>query len=393
MASDQLINAVYYPSWRIYRGFPPSSLQLECVNRVYYAFLRVNEDGTLRFLDEHADRTIEADGEQGCLAALAKLKAKHSHDQDELPRFQTLISIGGGGGSAEFPLMASSAARRATFAASCRSFIDEHGLDGVDIDWEHPRTAHEGANYVALLAQLRDALPSPRYLLTTALPVGEYCLQHLDLAAAGLLLDGVNLMGYDFTGPWADVSGHHAQLYPHPGPRDAVHPALRDSCHRGVDYMVSRGFPAHKIVLGIPAYARSFAGARGPGQPFRGTDEIEYNDLPREWIQDAKIDPALCAASYVDHGQTAKAEGLFGGKGGEKKGLGFVSFDVPKTVRLKADYVKQKRLGGLFYWTGVGDIKEGPESLVRTGWEVLNGKCYIQPLATVQQLGGYLHST
>ncbi|KAI8626122.1 glycoside hydrolase family 18 protein [Xylariaceae sp. FL1651] len=379
MATDQhqpLINAVYYPCWRIYRGFAPSSLQLGCINRVYYAFARVNEDGTLRFLDEHADCAIAADGERGCLAALVKLKDRyhlhhhhHSPSQsEEAPRLQTLISVGGGSGSAEFPLVAADAARRTTFASSCRSFVDRFGLDGVDIDWEHPETAHDGASYIALLTALREALPSPRYLLTTALPVGEYCLRHIDLVSAGRLLDGLNLMGYDFNGPWTDACGHHAQLHPHPGPPDAVYPALRQSCHRGIAYITSHGFPTRKITLGVPAYARAFAGARGPGQPFKGTDEVEYCDLPRQWIRDAYIDRAVCAASYVDGNQAAEriAE--------KQKGKGFVSFDVPETVRLKAEYVKKKGLGGLFYWTGFGDVKEGPESLVRAGWEALNSK-------------------
>ena len=42
------INAVYYPSWRVYKGFSPSKLQLELVTHVFYAFARVNEDGSLR---------------------------------------------------------------------------------------------------------------------------------------------------------------------------------------------------------------------------------------------------------------------------------------------------------------------------------------------------------
>ena len=42
------INAVYYPSWRVYKGFPPSALQIDKISHVFYAFARVNEDGTLR---------------------------------------------------------------------------------------------------------------------------------------------------------------------------------------------------------------------------------------------------------------------------------------------------------------------------------------------------------
>lgn len=59
-----LVNAIYYPNWRVYRQQPPSSLRLGCVSHVFYAFawyyihppnslptvtneIRVREDGTV----------------------------------------------------------------------------------------------------------------------------------------------------------------------------------------------------------------------------------------------------------------------------------------------------------------------------------------------------------
>ncbi|XDG00444.1 hypothetical protein ABKA04_000059 [Annulohypoxylon sp. FPYF3050] len=343
------LNTVYYPSWRVYKGFPPSSLQLPCIDQVFYAFVRLNADGTLKYLDEYADLTKPVDGETGCLRALAKLK-------QQKPALKTLVSIGGGSGSAEFPGIAADPAKRSTFANACKQFVDQFALDGVDIDWEHPTTPADGANYIQLLQTLRSVLPSPRYLLTTALPVGEYCLKTIDIGAAGGLLDTLNLMGYDFNGPWTNVCGHHAQLLRQPGEERAIHPGLRQSCHRGVSYLLAHGFPARKIVLGVPAYARSFTGARGVGQPFSGAAEMDYNELPPEWIRDAVVDENVAAASYVD--------GAAGGKG-------FVSFDVPRTVGIKADYVRQMGLGGLFYWTGVGDVN-GSQSLVKAGHDGLN---------------------
>ncbi|KAI0178209.1 glycoside hydrolase superfamily [Pestalotiopsis sp. NC0098] len=350
MATPQFVNAVYYPCWRIYKGYAPSALQQDAISHVYYAFVRVNEDGTLRLLDYFADCCIEADGEKGCLPALAKLKS-------QVPGLKTLVSIGGGSGSAEFPAMAANPVARSNFARSCREFCEKWGVDGVDIDWEHPETRHDGANYMALLYELRRALPSPWFLISTALPVGQYCLKNIDLVAAGQLLDFLNLMGYDFNGPWTDVSGHQAQLHPPPGPPESIYPRLRTSCHGGVDYVLSRGFPARKLILGIPLYVRAFEGAHGIGQPFKAAHEIDYNEIPPEWITCANVDHHCAAASYTDTSR--------GGKG-------FASFDVPATVQMKADYVRRMGLGGLFYWTGVGDVK-GPDSLVRTGYRALHG--------------------
>lgn len=222
------------------------------------------------------------------------------------------------------------------------------------VDWEHPSTREAGASYVALLGHLRSALPSPRYLLTSALPMGEYCLQNIDLGAASTLVDYVNLMGYDFTGHWTDVSGHHAQLFPPSRNLSHVYPTLRKSCSGGVEYVLSHGFPPQKVLLGVPVYARYFPRARGPGQPFREAGEMDYCEVPDAWVEHAKVHEESGTASHVD---------MHGGKG-------FASFDVPRTVEMKARYVKQQGLGGLFYWTGVGD-RHGEMSLVAAGHRAL----------------------
>jgi chitinase len=68
---------------------------------------------------------MEVDGAQGCLGALAKLK-------QENPSIRTLISVGGGSGSDEFPALAANPDARALFAQQIREFCDRHAFDGVD---------------------------------------------------------------------------------------------------------------------------------------------------------------------------------------------------------------------------------------------------------------------
>lgn len=34
------INAVYYPSWRIYKGVTPATLNVDCITHILYAFIR-----------------------------------------------------------------------------------------------------------------------------------------------------------------------------------------------------------------------------------------------------------------------------------------------------------------------------------------------------------------
>jgi chitinase len=65
------------------------------------------------------------DGKQGCLAALSKLKEQH-------PQIKTLLSVGGGSGSADFPAVAADFNCREAYARTAREFVDRFSLDGID---------------------------------------------------------------------------------------------------------------------------------------------------------------------------------------------------------------------------------------------------------------------
>lgn len=56
-------------------------------------------------------------------------------------------------------------------------------VDGL-VDWEHPSDPQQGQNFLALLAAVRLHLPDERYLLTAALPAGQWALQNIDLCKA-----------------------------------------------------------------------------------------------------------------------------------------------------------------------------------------------------------------
>ena len=190
-------------------------------------------------------------------------------------------------------------------------------------------------------------------MLTSALPAGEWALKNIDLAKAWPQLDLINLMAYDFAGPWTDACGHHAQLYT---PKDPHNDAAKLSCNSAVAYLTSKGVPAGRILLGIPTYGRSFLDATNVGDRFSGSGgeegTFEYKDLPRP-------------GSVVHFDEAAGAVYSVGGEGG------FVTFDDPRTVHMKAQFARQQGLAGLFFWTGTGDTNDG-RSLVETGHRALH---------------------
>lgn len=43
--SHGFANAIYYPSWKVYSGKPPSSLNVGQASHVFYAFVGYERDG------------------------------------------------------------------------------------------------------------------------------------------------------------------------------------------------------------------------------------------------------------------------------------------------------------------------------------------------------------
>lgn len=329
---------------------------------------------------------MPVDGTNGCLRAFAQLKPQYS-------KMKLILSVGGGGkGSENFAQVARSQSRTETFARSARALVDQFGLDGIDgtcdgsqplpplsswmrhvsiyfaenkvklcacpkanqpcagptVDWEYPSDPQEGSDYIRLLARLREVLPAPRYVLASCLPAGPWALRNIDLSKAQLYLDLINIMAYDFSGPWENQSGHQAQLF-------SKHPA-GISCQNSISYILNQGVDPKKLLLGIPAYGRSFLGSSGAGQRYvgcGGEDGVfDYSQLPRPGAKEHH-DSSLGAAYCV------------GGDGG------FVTYDTPQTVQQKAKFVTKMKLGGLFYWHIGGDAR-GPRSLIETGYNTLH---------------------
>lgn len=175
----------------------------------------------------YAFLTPKADGTFNRIANGWKLKqiARTGHEHN----VRVSISVGGWGWDAQFEELAANPESRSAFVKNLQAFVDEYQLDGVDVDWEYPDPGQSSQNFLALIKELRAAMPDK--LLTTAV------VSYGDDNGLGVpsesfeLFDFVNVMTYD--GP------DHGTM---------------EQFERGLSYWSGRGLPEEKIVMGVPFY-------------------------------------------------------------------------------------------------------------------------------------------
>jgi chitinase len=242
---------------------------------------------------------------------------------------------------------------RAKFVQNLKEFVFKYLYDGVDIDWEVPQGQPDVANNVLLMQALRDALPTPQYLLSMATPSepghwGEYDFTHLTP-----ILDFYNVMTYDYHGPWTNHAGHNSPLFSNDS--DPGHDgSIDDSINL---YLNKLGVPPEKINLGTAFYAYEFPASHlhDPCNCEKSTSSHEYGEYVKPrigkdgWVQ--SFDP-VAMAPYLVRGGPAS---------------GFITYDDPDSTGRKVEYALELRnLGGVFMWELSGDYDGKKQDLLDT---------------------------
>jgi GH18 family chitinase len=152
---------------------------------------------------------------------LLAFKTKH--------RVRLILTIGGWDRSTHFAHVAADAERRKAFADAVVRLALQRRLDGIDLDWEHPKDASEQASYGELLAALRSAFEPHGLMLTVTIAAW----QHLPVSAVDSV-DYVQVMAYD---------------------HDKEHSTF-EGARRDMQMLIDAKIPPAKIVVGLPFYGR-----------------------------------------------------------------------------------------------------------------------------------------
>ena len=366
--------AIYYhTSWSVYdRKFFPKNLPIDKLTDIAYAFFNVDETGRVFSGDEWADyqNPFNAPGEGidpqntwdsppdqlGQLGQFLKLR-KQGH------KFNMHASVGGWSWSGKFSPAVSTADNRERFVTSLAGIMNRYpGLfTGISLDWEYLSddginygmggniaSKDDPANFMELLKLIRKKLPGFKISLCTVAAPEKLKFPVKQISE---MLDEVHVMTYDFMdGSWGagPTAGHHTNL--------SKSPFVPYSVEVATETMLGLGVDPKKIFIGVAFYSRGFGNTDGLGKPYTtgSTDKtwdagsVDYKLLPLPGATES-WDPVANAAYSYDP---------------KKRNLN--SYDEPRSVKLKCDYVHAKGLGGVLIWEDSADHPyDNPRSLMK----------------------------
>jgi len=324
----------YYPSW-VSR---PSvkEIKLDRFTHLAHAFLQAEEDGTLK--------------QSRAIPSRELTQRAHEHG------VKVLLSLGGARSARTFRQIARTAEIRERYAAAAVRAATENGYDGLDLDWEPAEGDEDRQGIVLLVRALRSAWPGA--ILSLAAFASDWYGKTLDTDELRKHVDFLNVMTYDFHGPWSGHAGHNAPLRGAPDDEDGAVASLES----GMAYWTGkRKWPADRLNVGIPCYGRGFAVKEWHQKPAGKAphETVDHHDIAgllqdgwrRAW--DAKVGvPTLLKEGVTE----------------------LISYEDPESAALKGAWAREKGFRGIFFWNIEQDWRDGDHEIVRAAAASFRGR-------------------
>ena len=395
---------VYYPNYAIYgRKYFPTNIQLEYITDILVSFLTpmpsksdydllvknwnfpipfsyfnqyltTKKEMELINHDQWADMesSIVGSTKTGVIGSLVELKKKYPH-------LKVGIAVGGWSLSWIFSKM-SDINLRNNFVNSVVNFILTNGLDSVNIDWEFISKQGIGFNHISpqdpdtmakVLQELRNAFDklSPNKHIEVTATIGADPEEIAAYKKSIPFVDWLGIMSYDLSGSWSNDIDFHAGLYRDPSSKLPVGFSASES----IENSLTLGIDSSKVIMGIPAYGRGWKTAVGTqifGQGMGAAKSLDPSDIAEDgntsWNS---INSAIKSGTFKDN-----IKDSVGSAWGIDSNNQIFTYDNPKTVEIKVDYMNSKNLGGFLFWDLCSDVRDlsSPDSLIGTAVRKMN---------------------
>ncbi|ENN70443.1 hypothetical protein YQE_12947, partial [Dendroctonus ponderosae] len=336
----------YVTNWAFYRKaegkFVPEHIDQRLCTHLVYAFASLDpETLLLKEFDSWADI------DNNLYQRITSLKDT-----------KVLLSLGGWTDSTgdKYSRLVSDGSARRRFVVGTLSFLRKHGFSGLHLDWNYPicwqsnckkGPASDKPNFTKLLQELQrefDKQSPPLILAASISGYKEVIDVAYDLPAIGQALDFISVMTYDYHGAWEGRTGHVSPLYHQPLDKYPQY-----NTNFTMEYLVSKGAPRGKLLLGVPFYGQSFSLAKtnsyaegtpsiGPGKPGEYTKqpgmlayyEICYRIKSQSWVMNKGSLGSGPFAYLKDQ---------------------WVGYEDIDSIKEKANYIRTSGFGGAVAWT------------------------------------------
>jgi chitinase len=258
------------------------------------------------------------------------------------PHLKVILSLGGWGGCAPCADVFSSQEGRIEFAKSVLRLSQQFHTDGIDLDWEYPAIegypghayhSSDRENFTELIVRLRKELGSQLEISFAAGGFKKFLDESVNWPAVIPLVDRVNIMTYDLVNGYSKVTGHHTPLY--------SSDKQAESTDFAVQYLIKKGVPKNKMVIGAAFYARVWEDVppanHGLYQSGNFKMGINYKNFNRE------LSAANGFQSFWDNATQAP----YGYNAAKKL---FATYDDKRSIQLKTKYAIDLGLQGIMFW-------------------------------------------
>ncbi|MBT2684954.1 glycoside hydrolase family 18 protein [Bacillus sp. ISL-37] len=300
----------------------PDEIDYNSLTHVIFSFAHPNSDGSLLMNGDHADKNLRA-----------IVTNAQKHDTKVILAIGGWYHINGGESYDYFKAAISNPASRKKLVHELVSFAEKEKLDGIDIDFEHPRST-EDAQYLAVFAkELSEQLKPKGKELSIAVNAKVHSVTGTEIHSVVFepsmfkYFDHVNLMAYD--GQW-DGEYNAANLSPYSYSANIV--------AYWTDLFDKHGFSREKLVLGVPLYAQ-------PEDP--SVKQVSYEAIINH-------NPANTGKDQVDMNGTT------------------YHYNGHSTLKKKTDLALSEQLGGMMLWEAGLDAKGNHSATALISGELKN---------------------